>query len=116
MSVKVTDHTSKIAMTTRSRAAVALRNIGTAIDREAFGNTPKRTGRLRESPRVQVSGLHGKVTWTKEYAAYQERGKRKDGSHVVTKYSHGGGSWFAKNAAEKVAADASKYFRGARVI
>lgn len=76
---------------------------------------PFKGGDLQKSEeQIKVSKLHMKVLFNEEYASYQERGERKDGSRKVRKYSTPGtGKDFLKEAGEKVGRDAVNYFKQA---
>ena len=66
---------------------------------------PFKTGDLRrDSYTRKVSTLKYRVSYWKEYAAYQERGMRKGGSHRVIHYTTAGtGKHFLRNAGNEVA-------------
>ena len=52
---------------------------------------PHLHGHLRSSNRVERKGLmHFEVSYNASYAAYQERGMRKDGTHVIRKHTEPG--------------------------
>ena len=56
--------------------------------------TPKKIGDLRSRVKVETKALKkrvdGRIKWRSKYAAYQEEGKRKDGTHVVKNYTEPG--------------------------
>jgi hypothetical protein len=70
---------------------------------DAKNKAPLKTGDLRadsgiESPRPLVKRIY----FDKEYAVYQEKGSRRDGTRVVRKYTTAGtGKEFLKNAGDK---------------
>jgi hypothetical protein len=112
VSVKVVDNTRRIIGDTTVKANIFLRMMADEVERIARPNTPKDLGDLKNNIVKQVLGLKGKIRWAQVYAAYQERGARKDGSHKVRRYSTPGtGAHFAENAikeAEKRTAKVAK--------
>lgn len=61
--------------------------------------TPVRTGLMKSDVRhFKTPDGHWRVEADKAYAAFQERGARADGSHVVRHYTTGGTSagWFMR--------------------
>lgn len=74
-----------------------------AMDIEVFiktaTGTPVKTGDMKAETRHYRTRAGGfRVESTKEYAAYQENGMRKDGSHIVRNYTTAGtgAHWFQK--------------------
>lgn len=98
MPVKIIDNTSKIIGDSKVNGSIFLRTMADEIDKIARPNTPKLFGDLRNNIIKSILGLSGKIKWAQVYASYQERGRRADGSHVVRKYTSGGGAHFAENA------------------
>jgi hypothetical protein len=70
---------------------------------DAKAHAPFQKGALRSySDNNRQGNLHWRVSFDMEYAAYQERGARRDGSHRVRKYSTSGtGAHFLENAGDK---------------
>lgn len=118
MSVKVVDNTLALKTKTQQSAALSLRFMTDAIVSTSKPRTPQGDTRfLRQNVLKQVLGLHATVLWAVAYAQYQERGARKDGSHVVKNYSTSGtGAHFAETAVDKVVASAEQYFKEAQLI
>lgn len=114
MSVKVIDNTAKLLAKINSKGSLAVRRALDDIERESRPKTPLgETSFLRNNVRKQTLGTKGRIVWNTDYAQYQERGKRRDGSRVVKNYSTGGtGKGFAKNAVTKVVKDRNKYLKG----
>lgn len=114
MSVKVIDHTPLLIAKVRRNSSLAVRKALEDVKRDSRPVTPKAdTNFLRNNVRIQVLGSKGKIGWLAVYAQYQERGKRKDGSHVVRRYTTGGtGKSFAENTVKKVAKNHKKYLKG----
>lgn len=104
MSVKVTDNTPRVITQQQQGTRVFLRMAAEEIVRVARPKTPKLKGNLRSDVNIiPKGGTSIEVVWNKEYAQYQERGKRRDGSHVVRRYTTGGtGPHFAENAVKEV--------------
>lgn len=117
MSVKITDNTVTIIANNTRNASLALRFMADDVVRIAGPKTPRKRGNLSQDILRQVLGKRATIEWRKVYAQYQERGKRRDGSHVVRKYTRSGtGPHFAENAVKEVVANAEKYFKRARLI
>ncbi|RLA58674.1 MAG: hypothetical protein DRR04_10385 [Gammaproteobacteria bacterium] len=81
----------------------ALREMASDILIESRNKAPVKNGHLRgESYSSQFAPLVHRVEYLIEYAEYQERGARKDGTHVVRKYTTAGtGAHFLEKTAEK---------------
>ena len=78
--------------------------------------TPYLDGPLRADVKIRVQGRKGTIKWGKKYAAYQERGRRLDGTHVVKRYTTPGtGKHFVKRSAKQMMKKYKKYFRKARL-
>lgn len=114
MSVKVIDNTPKLIAKVRTNGSLAIQRALQDVLKESRPKTPKAdTNFLRNNTKRQVLGLKGKVAWNADYAQYQERGKRRDGSHVVRNYTTGGtGKQFAENAVKSVDKNRAKYLKG----
>lgn len=90
-----------------------------ALDIERYikisAGTPVDTGAMKASARHYRSDKGVRVEVNKEYAAYQERGKRLDGSHVVRNYTTGGtgAGWFQKSI-EAITRNRLSYIQEAR--
>lgn len=84
----------------------AISAMGRAMVYRARMTVPYKTGMLSQTGRVEGRGLEREVVFGNEavpYAAYQERGMRADGTHVVVNYTTPGtGSRYLRNAAESV--------------
>ena len=99
MGYRIIDHTDRILLKNerikdRSLASAA-QDIETII--KTGGRTPKDKGSLRARTRHEmVSSSRYRVVVPLEYAAFQERGSRFDGSHVVRHYTTPGTGkgWF----------------------
>ena len=103
MSVKVTDKTVEFELKATQKSNLFLREFAEQVATEARPNTPKKENRLAIDIIRQVLGLNGKIKWNKDYAQYQERGSRKDGSRPVRNYTTPGtGKNFAVNAINSV--------------
>lgn len=78
--------------------------------------TPVKTGAMKSEVRHFKAGNNKwRVEADKEYAAYQERGARADGTHIVRHYSSTGTSagWF-KRAVNGVVKNQRQYISEAR--
>lgn len=69
---------------------------------KAKSTAPFQKGQLRgDSDFHRIAPAHQRVAFYKEYAGYQEFGQRKDGSHIVRRYTTPGtGAHFLKNAGD----------------
>lgn len=96
----------------------ALDNIAKDIVNIAKIYVPYKEGDLfKEIMHEKVAILAHKVVVDSDYAAYQERGKRKDGTHVVRKYTTPNtGAHFLENAANKIVENAVEYIRQANQL
>lgn len=74
------------------------------IEIKAKAYVPELTGGLQSSGRhMRIGFARFRIEFNKEYAAYQHRGMRADGSHVVKNYSSPGtGKLFLSRAAGEV--------------
>lgn len=74
---------------------------------------PFKRGDLMKSGKAErVMSMKHKVVFDTNYASYQERGRRQDGSNVVRNYSTPGtGKNFLKNAGKTVASNALNYLK-----
>lgn len=113
MSYKITHRLPAIIIDTKAKANIFLRMACEELVELSTPNTPKSagsdsrgkkaSGNLRRDVLKQAIGLKGVVKWRKGYAAYQERGKRADGTRVVKNYTTPGtGPHFAENAAKEL--------------
>lgn len=69
------------------------------VYRNSLKTTPMKYGDLRKTVNRRIENNRGIIEWTAPYAAYQERGMRADGSHVVRNYTTPGtGKHYAKDA------------------
>lgn len=84
----------------------ALGAMGESIRGRATLTVPRKNHYLAESGRVVGQGLEREVIFGSSsvpYAAYQERGMRADGSHIVRHYTTPGtGKDYLKNAFDSV--------------
>jgi hypothetical protein len=89
--VKIVDKTIKFINAVESANDIALNRMAADIERLAKQVVPHDQGPLHSSGRHErLARLKYRVIFNKEYAAYQERGMRKDGTHVVKNYSKPG--------------------------
>lgn len=75
--------------------------------------TPKLSGNLRSGRKKEVtSRTERRIVWDQPYASYQERGRRFNGSHVISRYTTAGtGKRYANSAAKKVSDKSRSYFK-----
>ena len=125
--MKFTDNSKKITAQVDEANNMALAHM--AIDIEIFakthvpvsntkasGNRRGGGGHLQSSiTHRKLKSLHYEVTANKEYAEYQERGMRRDGTHRVKKYSTAGtGKGYFKRGIEMVKGRSVNYFKEAK--
>lgn len=112
---KVTDRTQQFHKALQGTMQTALKRMAKDILLRAKMRVPLAGGDLMESGHTETVGkLHERIGFDTDYAAYQERGKRRDGSHVVKNYSTPStGKDFLKGAGEKVSQDTLKYLQQA---
>lgn len=115
MSVKVNDNTAKFLNQSEKVLDSALSRMSKDMVLITKITIPYLEGDLQEEVKaVRISSLRHKVEVRKEYAAYQERGQRLDGSRKVRNYTTPGtGKGFLKKAGKKVESDAINYLRQA---
>lgn len=92
----------------------ALGAMAESVRGRATITVPRKNGYLAESGRVEGTGLERSVIFGSSsvpYAAYQERGMRADGSHIVRNYTTPGtGSRYLQNAFESVLKEGIRRF------
>jgi len=96
--------------------------LGNAIERMALDvklvskvKVPHKAGTLQRScVKQKLSRTHHQVIYDTDYASYQERGSRKNGTRVVKNYSTPGTSkGFLKQAGVQVSKNALSYMKQA---
>lgn len=117
MATKVTDHSVEFEQKITQKVNIFLRLFTEQTVETAFPKTPKRDNFLRKDVLKQVLGLNAKIIWDKAYAAVQERGSRKDGTHKIRNYTTPGtGPHFAENAIKDTLARTGEIARRAGLI
>lgn len=110
MSVKYIDNTNAVKARIKHGAGVFVRMAAEDVLRKAYSKTPRKDGNLRADTTVAVQGNKAIIVWHKQYAQYQERGMRRDGTHVVRNYTTAGtGKKFAENAVKEVVKETGSY-------
>lgn len=112
MSVDYQDYTFTVKGHIKNSAALSIRLMLEDIHRNSNNITPMAdTKYLRTGVRKRlVDPNEGFIEWMAPYAAYQERGKRLDGTHVVRHYTTPGtGKEFAKKSVEKTMTNARRF-------
>lgn len=115
MGVRVEDKSAQFQAVNSKQMDIALGRMAQDIEILAKVRVPLKSGNLmKQIERKRLSNKKHQVRVDEDYAAYQERGMRKDGSRVVKRYTTPGtGKDFLKNAGKNVAARATSYFRNA---
>lgn len=114
MSVDYQEYTYTVKGHLKNSAGLAIRLMLEDIHRNSNSITPMAdTKYLRTGVRKRlVNNNEGFIEWMAPYAAYQERGKRLDGSHVVKHYTTPGtGKEFANKSVKKTMSNARKFLR-----
>lgn len=98
-----------------NRAVYAQYLLAHAIKRDSLKTTPLKTHQLRASIKLSSSVEDYKVKqtikWDQPYAAYQERGMRYDGTHVIKNYTTAGtGPWYARDAVKRGMKNLNQYW------
>lgn len=111
--VTVIDRMREFASKNEAAMDAALAEMATDIIRMARPLTPYFQGRLRASARFErVKRLSYKVGYYTEYAAYQEFGQRRDGSHIVRRHTTGGTkTHYLSDSGRQVTKNAPAYVR-----
>lgn len=117
--VRIVDKTEKVIDFVENRSDSAIEAMATDILRYSKIIAPHKDGSLVESGETeQISSRHWRVwfgrTQAGEYAAYQHRGVRLDGTRRVKKWTTPGtGPLFLKKAGSQIGRQALIYFRRA---
>ncbi len=114
MPVIIQHNEEYIRQLTTQRISLANRLIIEDIHRTSLHNTPMLSSQLRRNVTKTVvqETYTGTIIWRQCYAAYQERGMRADGSHVVKNYTTSGtGKDFAKNAVKETLKQVEKFYK-----
>lgn len=113
MGFKIVDKTIKFVESVEGANDRSLAKMSSDIERLAKQTVPHDKGPLQTSGRHERMGKNWyRVIFNKEYAEYQERGMRADGTHVVKHYSKPGkGPHYLENAGRKISAKINEYLR-----
>ena len=114
MPVIIQHNEEYIRQLTTQRISLANRLIIEDIHRTSLHNTPMLSSQLRRNVTKTVvpETYTGTIIWRQCYAAYQERGMRADGTHVVKNYTTSGtGKDFAKNAVKETLKQVEKFYK-----
>ncbi len=114
MSVDYQDYTYRVKGVVKNNASLTIRLMLEDIHRNSATITPMAdTKYLRTGVRKRlVDNNEGFIEWVAPYAAYQERGKWFDDSHVVRHYTTPGtGKEFAKRSVKKTMSNARKFMQ-----
>lgn len=103
ITMKIDDRTLEYTVKKRRATDQAFGDMAVDVERLSKRKVPVKTGGLRASghhKRVQSSEYL--IRYNKVYAAYQERGARRDGSRVVRRYTTSGtGKGYLSDSLEK---------------
>lgn len=95
------DYSQSVKAVFENRIILNNQKIVDQIHLTSLINTPFRTGALRNTVQKYSNGHDAFITWSMNYAAYQERGSNPDGSRPVRHYTTPGtGPWYARGAVE----------------
>lgn len=99
MKFTVKNNSDEIISKTKVRSSIFMRQMCDTVVDLSTPKTPKDKGNLRQDIIKRVVGTKGQIEWGKNYAQYQERGKRADGTRQIKNYTTPGtGPHFAENA------------------
>lgn len=97
---KFVDNTDYLKGLMNNRIHLMNNSLTSEIRKEAYFITPQKNGDLHTQIVTRSSGNEATITWEMPYAAYQERGMRADGTHVIKNYTTAGtGPHFAQQSA-----------------
>lgn len=115
MSVRVVDKSASFVKRNSDMMDIALDRMAGDVEQIAETKIPLLSGKLQgEVKKKRISSMHHQVRVDSDYASYQERGRRKDGSRTVRNYTTPGtGKDFLKNAGKSVSSKSVKYIRQA---
>lgn len=115
MALKFTDNTKRFAGVNEKVMDTALAQMSLDVKILGIAKVPYKGGDLqRSAEHKRVGRLHHRTQFNEDYAAYQERGKRRDGTHVVRRYTTPGtGKGFLKSAGMQVDRQKLKYVKQA---
>jgi len=115
MGVRVVDKSNQFVAENRRQMDSALERMATDIQTIGKVKVPLKSGNLQDQFSTKRLGImHHQVRVDEDYASYQERGMRKDGSRVVRRYTTPGtGKNFLKGAGQQVAPRAIQYIKQA---
>lgn len=105
MAYRKTSNHAQISADVINGASLAIRLMLAEIHRLADPVTPKKHGNLRADVLKEVQGTTGKITWTKEYAIYQETKQFKNYT------TPGTGPHFAEKSVVDVADRSDSFFK-----
>lgn len=113
--VRVQDKSAQFMKVNDRQMDIALGRMAQDIQTIAKVRVPLKSGNLQDRiEKKRISARKHQVRVDEDYAGYQERGMRKDGSRVVRRYTTPGtGKDFLKGAGKQVAPRATSYFRQA---
>lgn len=111
----ITDNGKRFVSANREVMDGAMETMSKDISTMAKSRVPFKSSDLFKAINpYKVKQLHHQVIADTEYAAYQEEGQRKDGTHVVKKYTTPStGKDFLKGAGDKVTSNALNYLKQA---
>lgn len=116
MSYQIKSNSDHIQKELQQKAAVFLRLMADRIIDIGRSITPAsaKNPRLKNDILKQVLGPNLIMKWDKKYAAYQEQGKRRDGSRPVRHYTTAGtGAHFAERSVHEALKDTSQLAKAA---
>jgi hypothetical protein len=87
MPVKMKDNTSGLVRNAEEKMNLVLSAITSDVYRLSQRQVPVKDGPLQSSGQIVPGHLKYQIKYNKEYAAYQHRGARRDGTHVVRNYT-----------------------------
>jgi len=114
MPVKVKDNSSNLKSKIEGQVNLMLSAITNDVYRLSQQQVPVSAGggQLQSSGQIRPGHLKYQIKYNKEYAAYQHRGMRRDGTHVVRNYTYPGKkSHYLSDPAETVLRNQKSYIK-----
>ncbi len=118
--IRVTNHLPEFERELVERTGLALKQAAEDIRLVAGMDVPVKSNELRQSGTSElVAPTHSRASYgttsdTSDYAEYQERGMRADGSHRVRNYTKAGtGAHFLEKAGHKIGRNLKTYLKTA---
>lgn len=117
MTVKIVDDTTLFSEKLTDRVDMTVKIMAQDIKRVSMSHAPVLDGELKQTAEIEkVRDGRYKIWYDRygdlEYAAYQERGSRYDGSRKITRHTRAAATiHFLENAGDRIANSAATYLK-----